>query len=107
MELSGPKIRKFLYFLNILYFYILCFLIFREVELLKKTSYISGENFLSSEKVSFILGNGTFKTKFEKIKKNPPPPSPRFPLPSPLVPPQKKVIYFRRKGSKNKKFKSF
>ena len=53
MELSSPNIKKFLTF-----FQKKAFLKFREMELLKGSSYISEENFLISEKTSYISRNG-------------------------------------------------
>ena len=80
IELSSSKIKKnyyifsrkfFLYFgkltflaqrlKNFLYFsQKIFFLIIREMELFKKTCYILGGIFLSSEKIYNILGNWTF-----------------------------------------------
>ena len=53
MELSSPKMKK-----NLIFCQKKAFLIFREIELFKKTSYISGGNFRRSEKISYISGNG-------------------------------------------------
>ena len=55
IELSCPKIKKLLIFLSEIFF-----LIIREMELFKKTCYILGGIFLSSEKIYNILGNWTF-----------------------------------------------
>ena len=62
MELSSPKIKKYLKFSHKK-----AFLVFQEMKPPKKTSYISGGNFPSlkikkaySEKICYILGNRTF-----------------------------------------------
>ena len=61
MVFSIPKNEKFIIFSPKK-----AFLIFQEMELVKKSSYISGRNLLSlknkknSEKISYISGNGIF-----------------------------------------------
>ena len=55
LDLSCQKIKKLLTF-----FHKRAFLIFREMEIFKKTSYILGGHFPSTEKISYIFGNGTF-----------------------------------------------
>ena len=55
IELSSSKIKNFLYFCQKFFF-----LIIREMELFKKTRYVLGGIFLSSEKIYNILGNWTF-----------------------------------------------
>ena len=55
LDLSCQKIKKLLKF-----FHKRAFLIFREMEIFKKTSYILGGHFPSTEKISYIFGNGTF-----------------------------------------------